>query len=131
MSVQRLYRRSVQGHLPRVGARILRRVGAMDLSFVGARVLKRVGARTLSRMSRVIHCRWSVSVWACGPRNAMKVSLSVTAVESARRSGEIVLAVERVRPSRCLIRSVRVERISERGGLAGGTAIARDPAERT
>jgi len=47
---------------------------------------------------------------------------------AAARSGEIELAVERLRLYTCLIRSVRVERIIGRRSSPLGVAIARDPA---
>jgi hypothetical protein len=47
-----------------------------------------------------------VSVWACGPLNLMKISSSKCRIGQAR-SGEIEFALEKLRLSACLIRSVR------------------------
>ena len=47
-----------------------------------------------------------VSVWACGPQNLMKISSSECRIVQAR-SGEIEFALEKLRLSACLIRSVR------------------------
>ena len=47
-----------------------------------------------------------VSVWACGPLNLMKLSSSKCRIGQAR-SGEIEFALEKLRLSACLIRSVR------------------------
>jgi len=47
-----------------------------------------------------------VSVWACGPLNLMKISSSRMQNRQAR-SGEIEFALEKLRLSACLIRSVR------------------------
>jgi hypothetical protein len=53
----------------------------------------------ISRLSRV-------SVWACGPLNLMKICSSKCRIGQAR-SGEIEFALEKLRLSACLIRSVR------------------------
>jgi hypothetical protein len=53
----------------------------------------------VSRLSRV-------SVWACGPLNLMKIGSSKCRIGQAR-SGEIEFALEKLRLSACLIRSVR------------------------
>ena len=53
--------------------------------------------------------RSRVSVWACGPPKLMKIS-SVARVKcriEPARSGEIEFALENLRLSACLIRSVR------------------------
>jgi hypothetical protein len=47
-----------------------------------------------------------VSVWACGPLNLMKIGSSKCRIGQAR-SGEIEFALEKLRLSACLIRSVR------------------------
>ena len=47
-----------------------------------------------------------VSVWACGPLNLMKISSSKCRIGQAR-SGEIEFALEKLKLSACLIRSVR------------------------
>jgi hypothetical protein len=47
-----------------------------------------------------------VSVWACGPLNLMKISSSKCRIGQAR-SDEIEFALEKLRLSTCLIRSVR------------------------
>jgi len=47
-----------------------------------------------------------VSVWACGPLNLMKISSSKCRIGQAR-SDEIEFALEKLRLSACLIRSVR------------------------
>ena len=47
-----------------------------------------------------------VSVWAWGPLNLMKISSSKCRIGQAR-SGEIEFALEKLRLSACLIRSVR------------------------
>jgi hypothetical protein len=47
-----------------------------------------------------------VSVWACGPLNLMKISLSKCRIGQAR-GDEIEFALEKLRLSACLIRSVR------------------------
>ncbi len=48
-----------------------------------------------------------VSVWACGPLNLMKISSSQRQNRTGW-SGEIEFALEKLRLSACLIRSVRV-----------------------
>ena len=53
----------------------------------------------MSRLSRV-------STRACGPQNLMKISSSECRIVQAR-SGEIEFALEKLRLSACLIRSVR------------------------
>jgi hypothetical protein len=47
-----------------------------------------------------------VSVWDCGPLNLMKIGSSKCRIGQAR-SGEIEFALEKLRLSACLIRSVR------------------------
>jgi hypothetical protein len=50
--------------------------------------------------------RSRVSAWADGPRNLMKITSS-RMHNKAGVSGEIEFAMEKLRPSACLIRSVR------------------------
>jgi len=70
-----------------------------------------VASRTLHYVGDELHTigisgRSRVSVWACGPLNLMKISSSKCRIGQAR-SGEIEFALEKLRLSACLIRSVR------------------------